>query len=203
MGIEPMRGWGWYGTKTLQVCPYMKGSPVFVDGMMSHLYYKTKEEGNIATAFCGEEKNHDQFVYFFESLKTMQVCCEVTAEEKLVPVGFTWVMNPRGVDGARVAQPGMCFFGGAGKRGSARGLAKLALAYAMIDLRINVLLGEQVYNNYLARNFALRLGFKDVARIPYRNAIDGRLVDGRVVMLKDEDFLPKFFEWKESQPKVK
>ena len=199
--MEPMRGWGWYGTKDMQVVPLMKGTPVYVDGMMSHLYYTTKAEGNITTAFCGEEKNHDQFVFFFESLKTMQVCCKVTEEEKLIPVGYTWIMNPRGVDGARVAQPGMCFFKNA--RGSSRWLAKLALAYAMIDLRINVLLGEQVYDNYAARNFALRLGFKDIARIPCRNAIDGRLVDGRVVMLKDEDFLPEFFRWKEAQPKVK
>ena len=200
--MEQMRGWAWYGTKNLQVVPYMNGTPVYVDGMMSHLYYKTKEEGHVATAFCGEEKNHDQFVYYFESLKTMQVCCEVSEVGKLVPVGYTWVMNPRGVDGARLAQPGMCFFGGAGKRGTAQGLAKLALAYAMIDLRINVLLGEQVYSNYAARNFALRLGFKEVATIPNRHVIDGRFEDGRVVMLKDEDFLPKFFQWKEKQEKI-
>jgi RimJ/RimL family protein N-acetyltransferase len=96
----------------------------------------------------------------------------------------------------------MCFFGGAGKRGTAQSLAKLALAYAMVALRINVLLGEQVYSNYAARNFALRLGFKEVARIPNRHVIDGRFEDGRVVMLKDDDFLPKFFEWKEKQPKI-
>ena len=194
--------WSWYGTKNLQVCPFMDGTPVYLDGMLPHLYYKTREENNIATTFCGQDKTLGQFVAYFEALKTLQVCCEVEEEGKLVPVGFTWVANPYGVDGARAAQPGMCFFGGAGKRGTAQSLAKLALAYAMVALRINVLLGEQVYSNYAARNFALRLGFKEVARIPNRHVIDGRFEDGRVVMLKDEDFLPKFFDWKEKQPKM-
>ena len=200
--MDQKNHWSWYGTKNLQVCPFMDGTPVYLDGMLPHLYYKTREENNIATTFCGQDKTLGQFVHYFESLKTMQVCCEIAEEEKLIPVGFTWVSNPYGVDGARAAQPGMCFFGGAGKRGTAHSLAKLALAYAMVALRINVLLGEQVYSNYAARNFALRLGFKEVARIPNRHVIDGRFEDGRVVMLKDDDFLPKFFEWKEKQPKI-
>jgi hypothetical protein len=180
----------------------MQGVPVYLDGTLPHLYYSTKAEGNIKNAFCGQDKNLGQFVSYFENLKTMQVCCEVAVGGKLIPVGFTWIVNPAGVDGARLAQPGMCFFGGAGKRGTAQSLAKLALAYAMVDLRINFLLGEQVYSNYAARNFALRLGFKEVARIPNRHVIDGRFEDGRVVMLKDEDFLPGFYQWKEKQPKM-
>lgn len=203
MGIEPMRGWAFYGTKDLQVVPFMPGTPVYLDNTLPFLYHSTKAEGNIKTAFCGDDKNLVQFVTYFETLKTMQVCCEVGDGGKLTPVGFTWIVNPAGVDGARVAQPGMCFFGGAGKRGTARSLAKLALAYAMVDLRINVLLGEQVYENYAARNFSLRLGFKEVALVPNRHVIDGKFHDGRVVMLKDEDFLPDFFRWKESQPRIK
>ena len=200
--MEPMRGWGFYGTRDLQICPYMQGSPVFLDGMYLHLYSRTKEEGNLENAFCGEHKDFGQFVSYFEKLRTMQVCCEVGDGRKLIPVGYTWIVNPAGVDGARLAQPGMCFFGGAGKRGTARSLAKLALAYAFCDLRINVLLGEQVYDNYAARNFSLRLGFKDICRIPNRHVIDGKFRDGRVVMLKDEDFLPEFFRWKDAQAKI-
>ena len=186
MGIVPMKGWPWYGVRDYQVIPYMASAPVYVDGMMSHLYYKTKEQGLIEKTFCGEAKNHDQFCFFFESLKTMQVCCEVTAENKLVPVGYTWVSNPKGADGARNAQCGMCFFSGAGKRVSARGLARLALAYAMIDLRINVLHGIQVVDNIPARNFALRLGFREIGIMPKFHYIDGRLEDARVLMLVDE-----------------
>jgi hypothetical protein len=180
----------------------MPGTPAFVDGMMSHLYYTTKAEGKIKALFCGEEKNHDQFCFFFESLKTMQVCCEVTEANKLIPVGYTWVSNPRGADGARNAQCGMCFFSGSSKRNSARGLARLALAYAMIDLRINVIHGIQVVDNIPARNFALRLGFKEIGILPKYHYIDGRLEDARVLMLVDEDYLPGFYRWKEAQPKV-
>ena len=200
--MQEMRGWGFYGTRDLQVVPYMPGTPVFLDGMYLHLYSRTKEEGNIANTFCGENKDFGQFVSYFEKLRTMQVCCEIAEGGKLIPVGFTWVVNPAGVDGARLAQPGMCFFGGAGKRGTARSLAKLALAYACCDLRIDVLLGEQVYDNYAARNFALRLGFKEVAHVPNRHVIDGKFRDGRVVMLTAKEFMPEFYKWKEQQPKV-
>lgn len=202
MEVKPMRGWAFYGTKDLQVVPYMPGTPVYKDNTLPFLYQSTRDEGKVKTTFCGDDKNLGQFVAYFEHLKTMQVACEVEDGGRLIPVGFTWVVNPAGVDGARLAQPGMCFFRGAGKRGTARSLARLALAYAMIDLRINVLLGEQVYENYAARNFALRLGFKEVAKVPCRHVIDGQFKDGRIVMLKDEDFLPEFFRWKDSQPRI-
>ena len=200
--MQQMYGWSWYGTRDLQVVPLMKGSPVYRDGMLSTLYYRTREEGNIETTFCGEDKTHDQFVTMFENLKTLQVLCEIKDGGTLVPAGYSWGCNPRGVDGARIAQPGMCFFGEAGKRSVARDLARLAVAYAFIDLRINVLHGVQVVSNYAARNFSLRLGFKQTAIIPKYHVIDGRLEDARVMTLVDEDFVPGFIAWKEKQEKV-
>jgi RimJ/RimL family protein N-acetyltransferase len=72
----------------------------------------------------------------------------------------------------------------------------------MVDLRINVIYGIQVVSNYPARNFALRLGFREVGILPKYHYIDGRLEDARVLMLVDEDYLPGFYRWKEAQPKV-
>ena len=183
----------------LQVVPYMPGTPIYRDGVLSHLYYCLKKENKVALTFCGEEKNHDSFVAYFDRLKTLQVLCRVADNKDLKPVGFSWVDLPRGVDGARACQCGEAFFGGVTRTRDARDLCKLALAYALEELRIDVLHGVQVVSNIAARNFSLRLGFKEVAIVPKWHYIDGELHDARVVMLKKEDFMPGFLRWKEAQ----
>lgn len=195
MGIT-MEHWNWYGTKTLQVCPYMPGTPVWKDGMLPMLYYKLKEEDTLVDTFCGDVMNLDGFVSFFDRLKTLQVLARVTDEDKLVPVGFSWVMNAKGVDGARACECGEAFFDGAGKTPDARALARLAVAYAFCALRVDVLFGRQVVSNIAARNFSRRVGFREVAIIPKMHSIGGELVDGRLMMAEKDDFMPKFLEWR-------
>jgi RimJ/RimL family protein N-acetyltransferase len=127
----------------------------------------------------------------------------VADEKKIVPVGISWVSNPRGADGSRTAQCGFAFIeDGSSGKSNARNLARLALGYALEDLRIDSLHGVQVIDNFAARNFAMRLGFKDVATVPDYHSIDGKLVAARVMMLRKADFWPNFVSWKESQPKV-
>ena len=198
-----MKGWGWYSTKTLQMVPLMPSTPVYVDGMLSHIYYELKRLGRIEQTMCGDHFNHDKWIHYFESLKTAQILCRVTPAEKLVVLGMSWISNPRGVDGARAVQCGFAFIeDGSSGTSDARNLARLALAYGFIDLRVNCIHGVQVIDNIAARNFAMRLGFREVAQVPNYHAVDGRLVDARVMMLMDEDFLPGFYEWKEKQAKV-
>lgn len=178
--------------------PYMVGTPVYVDGMMSHLYFETKRLGRIEQTFCGDHFNLDKFVAYFESLKTMQVLCTVDGE-KLKAVGYSWVANPKGVDGARSASPGFCFFEDVRH---ARDLARLAVAYAFEDLRIDTLHGVQTVDNLAARNFSARLGFKEICVVPDYHTVDGKFVAARVMMLRKADFWTNFLSWKESQPKV-
>jgi hypothetical protein len=196
MGIT-MEQWQWYGTKTLQVCPYMPGTPVWKDGMLPMLYYKLKEEGSLEDTFCGDPMTLDGFVSFFDRLRTLQVLARVTSEDRLVPVGFSWVMNAKGVDGARSCECGEAFFDGAGKTPDARALARLALGYCFHALRVDVVFGRQVASNFGARNFSRRLGFKEICVIPKMHSIGGELVDGRLMMLEKEGFMPKFLEWKQ------
>ena len=198
MGIR-MDHWRYYGTRTLQVCPYMPGTAVYRDGVLPDLYGKLKAEGTLLDTFCGDQMNLDSFVSFFDRLKTMQVLCRVTEADKLVPVGFSWVMNAKGVDGARSLECGEAFFDGAAKTPDARKLARLALAYAFHCLRTDVLFGRQVASNIAARNFSARLGFREVALIPHMHFVNGELVDGRVMMLKKADFMEPFMKWKAAQ----
>lgn len=209
MRIGEMKGWRFYRTKDVGVFPYMPGTEVYRDGMLPFLYTKLKEEGKIALTFCGEKKTQDQFVSYFDRIKTMQVLCEigelVTEEEdpegfakgerRLLPVGFSWVDSPVGVDGERCAMPGEAFFDNASKRSSARDLARLALGFVMNDMRVNIFHGVQLASNIAARNFSLKMGFKEVGIIPNRLYHEGKLQAARIMMLTDEDFLPPFWEW--------
>lgn len=196
-----MRGWNWYGTKTLQVCPYMPNSPVYRDGMLPFLYNKLRSEGNVAVTFCGDDKGMDAFVSYFDKIKTLQVLCRVENDKTLKPIGFSWLDNPIGIDGARAARVGMAFFDGAAKTKDARDVSRLALAYAFEDLKIDVLHGLELIHNIPARNFSARLGAKQVAIVPQSLYWNGELVDARVMMITAQEYLPSFYAWFEKQEK--
>lgn len=192
----PAKGWLWYGTKTLQVVPYMPGTPVYRDGVLPELYLRLRVENKVSLTFCGDDMTMDGFVSYFHRIKTMQVLCMVDEKKDLNPVGFSWVDNPRGVDGQRVAMPGEAFFKGSER--VSRSLAKLALGYVMHDMKVDIFHGVQVVSNYAARNFAIRCGFKEVAIIPKYHFVNGQLEDARIMMLEAKEYLPRFFAWKES-----
>lgn len=196
-----MHGWQWYGTKHLQVCPYMNGVPVYRDGMLPYLYTQLRQENHVAITFCGQNKTQDEFVSYFDKIKTLQVLCRVEDNKTLKPIGFSWLDSPIGIDGARMVRAGMAFFGGSAKTKDARDVSRLALAYAFIDLKIDVLHGYELIHNIPARNFSARLGAKQIAIVPNCFYWEGKLVAGRVMELKKEDYLPKFNEWFEKQEK--
>ena len=195
-----MTEWMYYGTKDLQLVPYMPGTPVYKDGAVSTLYYRTRSENKIEPVFCGDDLNHDQFVAFFEKRKTMQVLCRVEDNKDLKPVGYCWVDNPKGVDGARSAMCGFCFFGDASEDTAARDLGRLGLAYWMQALKIDVIHGVLLEHNIPARNYALKLGFDDCGVIPSYHFYQGGLVGARVMVIKAEEFLPEFALWRDKNP---
>lgn len=190
------------------MCPYMPGSPVYLDATMPHIYASLKREDKIAAMFCGEHKNQDEFISYYQRIKTAQIACRVKEDLHLDPVGITWLDLPRGVDGARACQCGMAFFGDSTRTEDAQNLAKLALAYAFEDLKIDVLHGVQLESNMAARNFSLALGFVEVATVPRWHCVeevwDNRLEAARVMMLEKIKFMPVFNEWFEKQePAIK
>lgn len=192
-----MRGWRYYGFKNLQVVPYMEGTPVYRDGMLPFLYTKLKEEGKVAATFCGENKRMDNFIAYFDRIKTLQVLCTVNENDIMKPVGFSWVDSPRGIDGFRAAMPGEAFFKGSER--VSRDLAKLALGYVMNDMKVDVFHGVQVASNIAARNFAIRCGFREVGLVPDYHFNDGKLEAARIMILYAKEYLPKFFKWKEER----
>src|ERR1039458_4824005 len=176
---------GWeYMTKTAAVLPFSPNSPVYVDGMLSTLYYRTREAGLIEKVFCGDNPNHDQFIRMFDlSKKVLQIMCEVkdagTEAERTIPVGFCWTEFPRGVDGARAAFCGFAFF----KRSrQMRALGMLGLAYWFRGLKIDVLHGIILKSNTNALAYAHKLGFIDTATVPDYLFHQGKLVPACAVI---------------------
>ncbi len=197
------KGWQWYGLADLQLCPFMPGSPVYIDETLPFLYRSTKQEGKMMMTFCGDDFNLGEFVNFFIKNGVMQVLCEVEENKRLKPVGYSWISNPHGIDGARSAAVGFCFFNNASKRSSARDLARLAIAYGMMDLRINVGHGIQIASNTAAQNFARRVGFKFVGTVPKYHHYRGELVDASIMCVEDTEWLPSFERWFEEQKVIR
>jgi hypothetical protein len=194
--------WEYYQTENLGVFPYMFGVPVYRDGMLPFLYTKAREEEKIELAFCGDDIHMDQFVDFFVKRKTMQVLARIEDDKTIKPVGFSWVDTPVGVDGARGAICGFCFFDQAGKTRDARDLGMLGLAYWMIAMKIDVIHGILLESNIPAKNYAKHLGFREVAVVPKRNFYKGYLEGARVMMIEKNDFVPVFEDWIEKKKVV-
>lgn len=192
-----MNGWQYYGTKTLQVVPYMESTPVYLDNTLPHLYARTKEEGHLSKVFQEDAFNLEKFIVFFERRKTMQCLCKVEGDRRLIPVGYSWVDAPFGIDGARGALVGFCFFKDGVRVG--RDLGRLGLAYHFIDLKIDILHGAILEFNTPALNYAKRLGFKTVAFVPKWRYVQGKMVGVHVVQLEKNDFLGGFEKWHEPQ----
>lgn len=198
-----MTHWLDFCTKRLAVVPYIEGTPVFRDGTLPYIYYRLKEENKIAATFCGDNKNLDSFVSYFDRIKTAQILARVRESGNLEPVGVGWVDLPRGVDGARACQCGQAFFGDASRTPDARDLARLALAYSFEALKIDIFHGVQLESNYAARNFSLKLGFREVGLIPKWHSVDGELQAARVMMLEKTEFWPAFQSWYDAQELAK
>jgi hypothetical protein len=199
IGGKMANGWSWYGTASLQVVPYAPFAPVYLDNTLPHLYARTKEEGNLSQVFMDDEFNLGKFVVFFEK-RAMQCLCRVVEDKRLIPLGYTWVESPFGVDGCRGALIGFCFFRDAVKE--SRDLGRLGLAYHFIDLQIDILHGAILEDNTPALNYAKRLGFKPVAFVPKWRYVGGKMVGVHVVQLEKNDFLSGFTDWIESKKVV-
>jgi hypothetical protein len=191
-------------TDKAAVVPFIKGTVVYRDGMLSTLYYKSREAGLIERTFCGDNPDHDHFIRMFdESKKILQILCEVEhageKTENVIPVGYAWVEASKGVDGARAAMCGFCFFR---RSRYLRDLGMLGLYYWMKGLKITDLHGVMLEPNKAAISYALKLGFKKTATVPRFHFYNGELVPAVAVLIESKDFLPVFEKWLEPKKLV-
>lgn len=198
-----MNGWE-FMTKNAAVIPFAPNTVVYVDGMLSTLFYESKKSGRLQNIFCGDLPTHDEFIRMFApDKKVLQVLCEVhetgTERERVVPVGYCWIEMPKGIDGARAAMVGFAFF----KRTRyLRDLGMLGIRYWTQGLKVDVLHGVMIWSNKPGIRYAEALGFKVTARVPKFHFYDGELVDAAEVFLEKKDFDPAFEAWHEAQNPV-
>lgn len=198
-----MNGWK-YMTKNAAVIPFSPGTIVYRDGMLSTLYYRSKELGRLEYIFCGDNPGHDQFIRMFdESKKITQILCEVedqgTPQEIVHPVGYSWVEVSRGVDGDRAA---MCGFAFIERSRYMVDLGMLGVAYWMEGMKIDVLHGVLLEENKAAQHFAEVLGFKHEGVVRRFHCYQGKLVSAVAMILEKNDFTPVFDKWFESKKVV-
>ena len=195
-----MTGWK-YMTKNAAVVPFSPNTVVYRDGMLSHLYYRSKELGRLEYIFCGDNPTHDQFIRMFdESKKITQILCEVknqgTPEETADPVGYSWVEVSKGGDGERAAMCGFAFI----KRSRyMMDLGMLGVAYWMEGMKIDVLHGVLLEENKPAQRFAEDLGFTHEGTVRRFHSYRGKLVSAVAMILEENDFMPQFGKWFESK----
>ncbi len=193
-----------FKTDKVVVAPFAPGQTVYVDGMLSTLYYQTREAGVMENVFCGDNPSHDQFIRIFdESKRVLQILCEMKnageETETITPVGYCWVELPKGVDGERAA---MCAFAFFKKSRYIFDMGMLGIAYWMKGLKINVLHGVALESNKAAAKYSDMLGFKESAIVPRYHFHEGKLVPARAVSIDDRDFLPRYEAWKSKQNRV-
>lgn len=187
-----------YQTKDVALIPYDRAWPIFPDGVLGHLYLRTKQDGLLDTVFCGHDPvDFDWFVgYLGSKAATMQVYCLQEEGQPLTPIGYCWIIQPGGKDGAREAKFGFTFFKEYWGRRELRDLVMLGIGYWMNTLKIDVLHGFTLKDNHLARNFSRRFGFKEVGILPKFLYRQGELTDATVVMLDRETFEPRMEQWR-------
>lgn len=175
-----------YQTENTALIPYDRVWPVFPDGITGHLYLRTKSDNLLSTVFCGRTTpNFDDFVSFLSSSKvTTQIYCLQEDGKPLEPIGYCFVHGADGEDGARMAQFGFCFFKEYWGRQELRDLVWLCLRYWFEVLKIEVLYGATLCDNFLARNFSRRFGFTEIAVLPKFLYRDGGRTDARLVYLE-------------------
>lgn len=189
-----------YQTEKVALVPYDRAWPLFPDGLLGHLYLRTKQDGLLDTVFCGVETLDFDWVvgYLGSKSVTLQIYCLQEEAKPLTPIGYCFVMGTSGKLGARRANFGFTFFKEYWGRTEVRDLVTLCLAYWMEVLKIDVLHGVTLADNFLSRNFSRNFGFEEVAIIPKFLYRQEELVGARIVMLDRATFEPRFETWRQA-----
>ena len=180
-----------YQTDKVVLLPYSeKHVAVFPEDFLGRLYFRLQEEHTLHRIFPGMQMNHmSAFVTYMSKMKGLVICC-IKTETKPEPVGFGWLPEVDGVDGARKAAVGFGFFRRAWGTPELRSLSRMMLWNWHHDLKIDMLFGCTLRTNALAKKIAYEMGFELVGDIPMFYVQNGKLLDATLLALSK----PKFEE---------
>lgn len=188
-----------YQTDKVLLLPYKDHRHVFPDDLFVHLYAHMLKDQTLDTVFAGmPQVTLNRFVAY---LSKQPVVIYLIKPNDVV--GFGWITQSEGIDGARKASFGFTFFRKYWGTELVRDLCWLSLAWWFHELRVDILYATSLKKNRLAINFSRNFGFSHVGVLPMFFEKDGALVDGTLIYLKRSDFDPRYESWRMSHESVK
>lgn len=181
-----------------------KATAVFAEDFLCRLYAQLKEEGTLDIIFAGMNFSHlNEFVAYMSRARGLVICC-LHGEGFPVPrpVGFGWLPEVNGVDGARTGTFGFGFFKEMWSKrervGYHRDLSMLMLRYWFEQFKIDRLFATTL--NPMALNYSKRFGFEYHCRLPQFFIVRGVLEDAHLISLERERFLRYYSDWYAGTP---
>jgi len=191
--IDP-KSWP-YKTPACVIIPYDTANPFFTEDFIGRLYFKLKEEDTLDFVCGGMNISHmNQFVAYLQRVQGLVICC-LQGEEYPVPkpVGFGWLNEIGGVDGARTGSFTFGFFKEIRGNRAHIDLSRFMLAYWFSEFKINRLFATT--RNPLALNYSKRFGFEYLCEIPEFFQMGGVLRDAHFISLPRAKFLSYYAAW--------
>lgn len=190
-----------YQTERVSLIPYTAEVASSYDGLLGHLYLRTKQDGLLTTAFPGLPAiNFDKFVSYLTGPKVvLQIYfMKHSRHENMTPVGYCYLYNIDGDPGQRLAEFGFCFFKEYWGLRATHDLGWLCIAYWFESLEVDVLYGATLTSNRLARNYSRKFGFEELGDFPkFLRSATGR-VDATIVVLERDKFLKLWYQRQEA-----
>lgn len=185
----------YYQTDKVILLPYKDHRDVFREDLLVHMYAQLLKDGTLDMVFAGMPNvTLNRFVSY---LSKQPVVIYVIKPNNVV--GFGWVTQAEGVDGARKGSFGFTFFRKYWGTEMVRDLCWLSLHWWFHVLKIDILYATSLRTNRLATNFSRNFGFSFIGVLPMFFEKQGRLVDGTLICLKKSDFDPHYEFWRQSQ----
>ena len=183
----------YYQTDQVILLPYFDHRGAFPEDFLVHLYSQMMEDGLLETVFAGMSRvTLNKFVVYLSSHPTV-----IYIEKPGNVVGFGWVAQSEGIDGARKASFGFTFFRKYWATKRVRDLCWFSLRWWFTELKVDVLYATSLRSNRLATNFSRIFGFNRIGDLPMFFQKGDSLVDGTLICLKRYDFDPLYEQWYE------
>jgi RimJ/RimL family protein N-acetyltransferase len=190
-----------YQTEQVLLLPYNgKFKDLFPPDLFHRLHARLIQDGTLWKVFPGfyECDNVDKWVQYVQ--KQPVVLYIVKPNEV---VGFGWITEVQGVDGARKAAFGFWFVRKAWGTQLVRDICWFSLQWWFKELKIDVLYATSLRTNKLAINFSKNFGFEFLCHLPMFFGMGGRLVDATLICLKRDSFTPRFEFWRDNREVTK
>lgn len=187
-----------YQTDKVVLLPYAQNKTwVFPEDFLGTLYYRLREDDLLDTIFPGMGFKHvNNFIAHMAHAKAPLVCC-LKGEQYPQPIGFGWLCETDGVDGARKGSFGFGFFKEVWGRKNVLehiDLSMMMLHWWFVECKVDILYGTTI--NPKAFNYSRRFGFKPLCVLPKFFCNNGALVNAYLIVLEKEVFLPVYDKWR-------